>query len=126
MTAPDVTAFLASITGNRAEHQAPNSRYRDTPITELTEAHADGPSTVTVYLRRRFLPQPEKLATLGTVTVRDGHRVDTLAADVFGDPTLFWRLCDANQVSRPADLVVEPGRVLRVASPEGIPGGQGA
>jgi hypothetical protein len=122
MTAPDVTAFLASITGNRAEHQAPNSRYRDVPTAELT--HAD--NTVTVYLRRRFLPQPEKLATLGTVTVRDGHRVDTLAADVFGDPTLFWRLCDANLVSRPGDLVAEPGRVLRVASPEGIPGGQGA
>jgi hypothetical protein len=122
MTTPDVTAFLASVTGNRAEHQAPNSRYRDTPTAELT--HAD--ATVTVYLRRRFLPQPEKLATLGTVTVRDGHRVDTLAAGVFGDPTLFWRLCDANLVSRPTDLVAEPDRVLRVASPEGIPGGPGA
>jgi hypothetical protein len=122
MTAPDVAAFLASITGNRAEHQSPNSRYRDLPTAELT--HAD--NTVTIYLRRRFLPQPEKLATLGTVTVRDGHRVDTLAADVFGDPTLFWRLCDANLVSRPADLVAEPGRVLRVASLEGIPGGPGA
>lgn len=122
MTAPDVTAFLASVTGNRAEHQTPNSRYRDTPTAELTRA--DG--AVTVYLRRRFLPQPEELATLGTVTVQDGHRVDTLAADVFGDPTLFWRLCDANLVSRPADLVAVPGRVLRVASPEGIPGGQGA
>jgi len=122
MTAPDVSAFLSSITGDRAEHQAQNSRYRDTPTAGLTRP--DG--TVIVYLRRRFLPQPEELATLGTVTVQDGHRVDTLAADVFGDPTLFWRLCDANLISRPADLVAEPGRVLRVASPEGIPGGQGA
>lgn len=119
MTIPDVAAFLASVTGDRAEHQAPNSRYRDTPTAELTRP--DG--TTTVYLRRRFLPQPERLATLGTVTVRDGHRIDTLAAEVFGDPTLFWRLADANLISRPADLVTEPGRVLRVASPEGIPGG---
>jgi hypothetical protein len=122
MTAPDVTAFLASVTGDRAEHQAPNSRYRDTPTAE--RARPDG--TPTVYLRRRFLPQPERLATLGIVTVRDDHRVDTLAAEVFGDPTLFWRLADANLVHHPAELVAEPGRVLRIASPEGIPGGQGA
>jgi hypothetical protein len=122
MTIPDVTAFLSSVTAGRAEHQAQNSRYRDTPTAEL--ANADG--TVTVYLRRRFLPRPETLAPLGTATVRDGQRVDTLPADVFGDPTLFWRLCDANLVSRPADLVAVPGRVLTVASPEGIPGGQGA
>ncbi len=122
MTAPDVAAFLAGIAGDRAVHQAPNSRYLDIPTAEL--ALPDG-STL-VYLRRRFLPQPERLADLGTVTVLAGHRIDTLAADVFGDPTLFWRLADANLAFRPADLVAEPGRVLWVASTEGLPGGPGA
>jgi hypothetical protein len=122
VTAPDAAAFLAAVTAGQPSHQAPNSRYRDTPTAQLT-----GPDgTVTVYLRRRFRPRPEALADIGTVTVQAGHRVDTLAADVFGDPTLFWRLADANLVDRPADLVAEPGRVLRIGAPDGIPGGAGA
>ncbi|MER6307683.1 LysM domain-containing protein [Streptomyces sp. NPDC001657] len=118
MTA-DITAFLASVTGTEPVHQAPNSRYRDTPTAELR--NPDG--TVTVHLRRRFVPQPGGSATLGRVRVRDGDRIDTLAAEVFGDPTLFWRLADNTLTSRPAELVGEPGRVLRVGAAEGIPEG---
>ena len=122
MTAPTLRLSWPASPATWAVHQAPNSRYLDIPTAEL--ALPDG-STL-VYLRRRFLPQPERLADLGTVTVLAGHRIDTLAADVFGDPTLFWRLADANLAFRPADLVAEPGRVLWVASTEGLPGGPGA
>ncbi|MGW3206861.1 hypothetical protein [Streptomyces sp. NPDC001135] len=118
MTA-DITAFLASVTGAEPVHQAPNSRYRDTPTAELS--NPDG--TVTVHLRRRFVPRPDQLQAVGRVRVRDGDRIDTLAAEVFGDPTLFWRLADANLATRPAALTDEPGRVLRVCADQGIPEG---
>jgi len=125
MTAPDPAAILADLTQAAAAHrvagghQAPNSRYRDTPTAQRT--NPDG--TLTVHLRRRFLPDPEQLATLGRVTVSDGDRIDTLAAEVTGDPTQFWRLADGNLVLRPEELVAQPGRVIRVTAPEGLPGG---
>ncbi|MBO0654494.1 LysM domain-containing protein [Streptomyces triculaminicus] len=118
----DPTAFLASVTAAPPVHHAPNSRYRDIPTAELT--NPDGTSTV--HLRRRFVPEPDLLATVGRVRVRDGDRIDTLAAEVFGDPTLFWRLADTGLEPRPAALTAEPGRVLRVTAAEGIPGGGGA
>ncbi|MBT2442703.1 LysM domain-containing protein [Streptomyces sp. ISL-36] len=118
----DISQFLASVTGAPPVHQAPNSRYRDTPTAE--RRNPDG--TVTVHLRRRFVPQPDASATLGRVRVRDGDRIDTLAAEVFGDPTLFWRLADATLDARPAGLAAEPGRVLRVSAAAEGPGGAGA
>jgi hypothetical protein len=58
----------------------------------------------------------------GGTTVVDGERVDNIAARHFGDSTLFWRLCDANNALRPAALTEVPGRRLRITLPEGING----
>ncbi|MEH0845828.1 hypothetical protein V6U81_25935 [Micromonospora sp. CPCC 205711] len=78
-----------------------------------------------VHLRRRFVPPADRLATAGWEQVADGDRVDLLAARTVGDPTGFWQLCDANGAFDPAELE-EPGRVVRVALPEGFPGGADA
>ena len=75
-----------------------------------------------VYLRRRFVPQPERFALLHEHEVSFGERLDHIAARHFGDPELFWRICDANRALRPEDLTAEPGRRLRITLPEGIPG----
>jgi hypothetical protein len=75
-----------------------------------------------VYLRRRFVPQPERFALLYEHEVGVGERLDHIAAKEFGDPELFWRICDANRAMRPEDLTAEPGRRLRITLPEGIPG----
>jgi nucleoid-associated protein YgaU len=80
---------------------------------------------VTAYLRRRFLPQPERFALLQTHTVTQGERLDNLTAAYLGDPEQFWRVADANRAMRPDDLIVV-GRVLRITLPEGIPGVTGA
>jgi hypothetical protein len=79
-----------------------------------------------VYLRRRFIPPPERFELLHEHAVADGERVDTIAAAELGDPEQFWRICDANAVLHPAELTAEPGRALRITLPVGLIGLTGA
>jgi len=74
-----------------------------------------------VYLRRRFLPQPERFVPLFRHTVTGGERLDIIAAQYLGDPEQFWRLCDANRCMRPEDLEVV-GTQLLITLPGGVPG----
>jgi hypothetical protein len=90
----------------------PTSRYHGIETTATTLA--DG--TVVVHLRRRFLPDPDRLAATGAHRVAAGERLDTIAAAELGDPTLFWQLCDANLAARPDDLE-RPGRTLLIPLP---------
>jgi hypothetical protein len=75
-----------------------------------------------VYVLRRFVPPPENFQLLQEHSVVQGDRLDNLAGQYLGDPTLFWRLCDANRAIRPGDLTATVGRVLRITLPEGIAG----
>ena len=97
---------------------ANNSRYLYVPITKLVLD--DG--TEVVYLRRRFVPQPESLFEMTRHVVVQGDRIDNIAARYLADPEQFWRICDANRAMRPATLTEEPGRRLRITMPEGVPG----
>jgi hypothetical protein len=74
------------------------------------------------YLRRRFVPPPERFELLVEHVVKDGERLDTITAEHFGDPEQFWRICDANNAIEPEELIREVGRVVRITMPEGIPG----
>jgi hypothetical protein len=96
----------------------PTSRYHGVAVAR--HERRDG-STV-AYLRRRFVPPPERFAVLLDHTVVDGDRLDNLAARYLGDPELFWRLCDANGAMRPDALTERAGRRLAITLPEGIPG----
>ena len=69
------------------------------------------------------MPQPEKFEMIQEHVVADGERLDNIAAQHFGDPELFWRICDANRAMQPDDLLTVIGRRLRITLPEGIPGG---
>lgn len=97
---------------------APNSRYHGLPVATIT---LPGGRTVT-YLRRRFPPRPADLALMQLHRVREGDRLDNIAAGAFGDPELFWRLCDANVAFRPDELTETIGRELRITLPAGVPG----
>ena len=55
---------------------------------------------------------PERFSLLVEHTVTGGDRLDNLAAHYFGDPELFWRICDANRALRPDDLTETAGRRL--------------
>jgi hypothetical protein len=96
----------------------PTSRYHgiETAAVETVEG-----KTI-VYLRRRFVPPPERFALLREHTVTQGDRLDNVTNQYLGDPEQFWRLCDANNVMRPEELTETIGRKIRITLPEGIQG----
>ncbi|HEY9102449.1 LysM domain-containing protein [Chitinimonas sp.] len=96
----------------------PTSRYYGLETASLTTA--DG--RCIVYLRRRFVPPPERFADMQHHKVVEGDRLDNLAASYLGDPEAFWRMADANRALQPDVLTATVGRVLRITLPEGIPG----
>jgi hypothetical protein len=95
-----------------------NSRYYGAPTATLETQ--DGRQIV--YLRRRFVPPPENFSVLFEHAVTEGERLDNITAQYLGDPEQFWRVCDANGVIRPEELVETVGRRIRLTLPEGIPG----
>jgi hypothetical protein len=96
----------------------PTSRYASIATTALTVMEADGKEREVRYVRRRFLPPPEGMTVLSEHTVVQGDRLDNITARYLGDPTQFWRVCDANGASRPEELTEEVGRVIRIAAAE--------
>jgi nucleoid-associated protein YgaU len=80
------------------------------------------------YLTRRIVPQPgaPNFATVAQHTVRQGDRLDLIAAKYLGDPLIFWLICDANGAIDPQDLVASPGKVLNITTPQGVPGAPNA
>jgi hypothetical protein len=85
---------------------SPTSRYYliDTAVYETATGEQIR------YLRRRFVPMPERFAMLQEHMVTEG------------DPEQFWQICDANRAMRPEDLTDEVGNRLRITLPAGIPG----
>jgi hypothetical protein len=97
---------------------SPTSRYY---YTETTTLETPEGKTI-IYLRRRFVPSPERFALLQEHVVKQGERLDNITAHYLGDPEQFWRVCDANGAMRPEELVETLGRRLRITLPEGISG----
>ena len=115
-TTDPVQAMLAQ-TSLKTTLFAANSRYYGTETLTITQN-----GVPVAYLKRRFAPQPERLQLLQQHTVTQGERADNIAAKYLGDPTLFWRLCDANRAMRPEELTETIGRRLRITMPDGVPG----
>jgi hypothetical protein len=89
------------------------SRYAKVPDREWTDP-ATGRRVR--YKGTRFIPDAPPVRAL---RVQAGDRPDLLAQAAFRDPERFWRLCDANGVLRPAELVREPGQRVGVPAAEG-------
>ena len=115
-TTDPVQAMLAQTSLQRSLF-SPISRYYG--LATATLATADGP---VVYVKRRFVPQPERFQTIQQYSVQQGDRLDNIAASYLGDPTLFWRICDANRAMRPWTLAETPGTTLRITMPDGVTG----
>lgn len=96
----------------------PTSRYFGIETTTMETRNG----RIHAYLRRRFVPPPERFSTLLEHVVVQGDRLDNVAARYLGDPLQFWRVCDANRAMRPEELTEEIGRRLRITLPEGVPG----
>jgi len=96
----------------------PTSRYYNTPTAEIDSP--DG--TKITYLRRRFVPPPERFSPLLEHPVSEGDRLDNITAQYLGDPEQFWRVADANGAIAPEELTDSVGRRLRITLPEGVRG----
>jgi hypothetical protein len=96
----------------------PQSRYHG--IETATLPANEG--RLLAYLRRRFLPAPERFSLLFEHVVTEGERLDQIAGKHLGDAEAFWRIADANAAMRPEELTETIGRRLRITLPEGIPG----
>jgi hypothetical protein len=95
---------------------SPTSRYAGLPTATTVVTGADGRPREVTYVRRRLLPRLADMTVLSHHTVQPGERLDHLAARYAGDPAQFWRLCEATDTLRPADLEA-PGTRLPIATP---------
>jgi hypothetical protein len=86
-----------------------------------TAQHEAADGRQVAYLRRRFIPPPERFDLLMEHVVTDGERPDNVTFKYLGDPEQFWRICDANAVLRPEELTDTIGRRIRITMPAGIP-----
>lgn len=96
----------------------PSSRYFEVETATRTVTDAGGNDRLIRYKRRRIITDHDALPTLAEHRVAGGDRLDNITAHYAGDPTLFWRLCDANSVLRPEELEVV-GRIVRIAMGRG-------
>jgi hypothetical protein len=94
----------------------PTSRYAGIENVKMTVTGTDGQPRVLVFKRRRFIPLGAGATVLVQHTVSQGDRLDNITARYLGDPTQFWRVCDANASLKPSELE-EPGRSVDIALP---------
>ena len=81
---------------------ATNSRYAK--LVPYTVTLRDG----RVVTATRLWQSPAQLPLAGYHTKVQGDRLDLLAARYLQDPTLFWKLCDANDTPAPMALEARP------------------
>ena len=94
----------------------PTSRYVGLETTTISVPDGDNGTREIRYVRRRIIPSAEDLTTLVEHTVAQGERLDQITARYIGDPTQFWRVCDANNVTKPEELEAA-GRIVKIALP---------
>ena len=92
------------------------SRYFSLPTTTITVPDPDDGTREVRYVKRRIIPSGESMTTLVEHTFVEGERLDLITARYLGDPTQFWRVCDANNVVQPEELEVT-GRTIDIAMP---------
>jgi len=93
------------------------SRYARAETRKMTVVGPDGQAREIRYIERRFIPSCEDVPVLAEHTVSQGDRLDNVTALYLGDPTQFWRICDANNVLSPDELTDEIGTRIKITLP---------
>ena len=82
---------------------AKSSRYAG--IKHVEAFGSNGRKVRAVFLRRILLIE-------GELTYSKGNdRLDTISADKYGDPTLFWHIADANTELEANNLITKTGKI---------------
>lgn len=113
---------LLSAAGLDSTTFEPTSRYYGKQLTSSVTVDGE----VIIHTTRRFIPPPDNFSLLQFHFVESGDRLDNIAHKYLGDAEQYWKLCDANRVDKPDDLVEEVGSAVRITLPEGTPGGNDA
>lgn len=90
-----------------------NSRYRNVPLR--TRTAPDG--TVEAFVGRRIIPGLERYTPIARHKLAGDERIDRVSGEYFGDPELYWRICDANGDEDPALAASPEGRVITIPMP---------
>jgi len=94
----------------------PNSRYYKIESVKTDVTDADGAKRTVVYKRRRFVPPVDDSPSMVEHIFIQSDRLDNITARYLGDPTQFWRICDANDVMHPDELE-RVSRTIRISLP---------
>lgn len=92
-----------------------SSRYYEIEIARLSVTDSDGQARQIAYVQRRFIPSSEANVVLLEHLVAQQDRLDNITNTYLGDPTQFWRVCDANHTMLPCELTREPGQRIKIA-----------
>jgi nucleoid-associated protein YgaU len=90
------------------------SRYANIPQVITQIRNTDGTSRTVAYVQRRIIPPADDSLVVVEHAVTQGDRLDNITARYLGNPLLFWKVCDANNVGSPEDLEVV-GRVVKIS-----------
>jgi hypothetical protein len=93
-------------------------RYYKLEVATLSTTDSDGATVQIRYVRRRFIPSYQGATVLAKYSVREGDRLDNIAARYLSDPRQFWLLCDANYVLEPTELTDTIGNVIEITMPQ--------
>jgi len=93
------------------------SRYSNIPTATVDIIDRDGTSRQVRYVQRRLIPPGDNSLTVVEHVVIDGDRLDNITTRYLGNPLLFWRVCDTNNVLRPSELEVV-GKVIEITLPD--------
>jgi len=105
--------------GNRPVNHFPvTSRYYR---IETAAFQVDDDRAVT-YLRRRIIPPAESMVVVAVHQVKQGDRLDNIAAQYIGDPEQFWQVADGNNAMKPEEMTDVPGAEINITQQQGMSG----
>jgi len=111
----NVSNLILQHAGVKTSHFAPGSRYFGLETGTIQIGDMPIP-----FVRRRFIPSPDRFLTIQEHTVSQGERPDQLSNQYLGDPEQYWRICDANVVMQPDELTDTIGKQVRITLPDGM------
>lgn len=104
--------------GIKVSYFSATSRYYNIATDTLTNSKGEP----VVFVKRRFIPQPDRFFVMQEHTVKEGDRLDNITNQYYGDPERFWQICDANNAMQPNELTETADTTINITLPEGIQG----